>query len=505
MKKCATNQLGLQSAISSANHACTALSTRQQSKRMKQLIMTLLAYAICLAVQAQTSLTYEQPVKQRVIVLTDITNEPDDQESLVRFLVYANEYDVEGLVATTSTHLRDKARKDKIIELVNNYGKVKPALDKHAAGYPSMEHLLSVTTAHLPLYSMEGVGPGKDSPGSELIIKAADKSDERPLWISVWGGANCLAQALWKVRETRTKDELDKFVSRLKVYSISDQDFAGQWIRNTFPQIFYIVDPSAGDSWLEYYKATWTGISGDKWYKNGPFFHYDLVDNPWLTKHVRENHGPLGASYPPFEYIMEGDTPSFLGLVNNGLGWCVDPSYGGWGGRYELYQSYAEKGKIWTSSVRTQDEIILPDGAVEASNQATIWRWREGYQNDFAARMDWNITADYKKANHNPVTTLNGNTGKAIARGTFNAGEKVALSAKGTKDPDGNSVSYRWFIYREIGGFTGKLDLNDANSGEINFMMPELQNGQELHIILEVKDSGEPALFSYRRIVLKNP
>jgi hypothetical protein len=131
-------------------------------------------------------LVFEQPVKQRVIVLTDITNEPDDQKSLVRFLVYANEYGVEGLVATTSTHLRNKARKDKIEELVRNYGKVKANLDKHAPGYPAMEYLLSVTTEHLPLYSMEGAGKGKDSPGSELLIKAADKADERPLWVSVW-------------------------------------------------------------------------------------------------------------------------------------------------------------------------------------------------------------------------------------------------------------------------------------------------------------------------------
>lgn len=471
---------------------------------MKQLIITLMGYGICLTVQAQTPLTYQEPVKQRVIVLTDITNEPDDQESLVRFLVYANEYDIEGLVATTSTHLREKARKDKIIELVNNYGKVKPNLDKHAAGYPTAEYLLSVTAAHLPLYSMEGVGAGKDSPGSELIIKAADKADQRPLWISVWGGANCLAQALWKVRETRNESEVKEFVSRLKVYSISDQDFAGQWIRNNFPELFYIVDPSAGDSWLEYYKATWTGISGDKWYKNGPLFHYELTDNPWLTKNIRENHGPLGANYLPFEYIMEGDTPSFLGLINNGLGWSISPAYGGWGGRYELYQSYAEKGKIWTSSVRTQDEIVLPDGNVDASNQATIWRWREAYQNDFAARMDWNIATDYKKANHNPVITLNGNAGMAIARSPIKAGEKVVLSAKGTKDPDGNSVTYRWFIYKEIGEFLGNLDLNDSNDEEINFVMPELKKGQALHVILEVKDSGEPALFSYRRVILTN-
>jgi hypothetical protein len=155
---------------------------------------------------SQTSLNYQEPIKQRVFVLTDITNEPDDQQSLVRFLVYANEYDIEGIIATTSTHLRNQVRQDKIEELVRNYGKVKPNLDKHAAGFPSMEQLLSVTTQHLPLYSMEGVGEDKDSPGSELLIKAVDKTDDRPLWVSVWGGANCLAQALWKVKNTRSEE-----------------------------------------------------------------------------------------------------------------------------------------------------------------------------------------------------------------------------------------------------------------------------------------------------------
>jgi hypothetical protein len=165
---------------------------------MKQLILLICLLPFWSA--AQTSLQFEEPVKQRLFVLTDITNEPDDQESLVRLVVYANEYDLEGLVATTSTHLRTQARIDKIEQLVRNYGEVKPTLDKHAKGYPTMEYLLGITSAHLPFFSMEGVGQGKDSPGSELLIKAVDKADDRPLWLTAWGGTNCLAQALWKVK-----------------------------------------------------------------------------------------------------------------------------------------------------------------------------------------------------------------------------------------------------------------------------------------------------------------
>ena len=61
---------------------------------------------------------------------------------------------------------------------------------------------------------MAAVGKEKDSEGSEWIIKTIDKDDPRPVWIPVWGGSNCLAQALWKVKETRTQKEIEKFVSR---------------------------------------------------------------------------------------------------------------------------------------------------------------------------------------------------------------------------------------------------------------------------------------------------
>jgi hypothetical protein len=469
-------------------------------KNLLLIISCLLPYAL----SAQTSLKFIEPVKQRVFVLTDITNEPDDQESLVRFLVYANEYDIEGLVATSSTHLREKVRKDKIEELIHSYGKIKQNLDFHAQGYPSLEYLLNITQGHLPLFGMEGVGEGKDSPGSELLIQAVDKSDERPLWVSVWGGANCLAQALWKVQQTRSAAEVQQFVSKIKVYAIADQDDSGRWIRNTFPGMFYIVDPT-GSTAMEYYRATWTGISGDRFYKNGPMENFELVDNPWLRENIIENHGPLGQQYLEATYIMEGDTPSFLGLINNGLAWYKSPSYGGWGGRYQLYQSYAEVEKIWTSSASSRDEILLKDGRKEASNQATIWRWREAYQHDFAARMDWNISDDYRKANHNPIVVLNGNKGKSIALGKVKEGDKVMLSANGTYDPDQDQLSYNWFVYREAGNFSGSLALGNSTKEEIQFSMPKLATGQELHIILEVKDKGTPSLFSYRRIVLSHP
>ena len=461
-------------------------------------VITILFQTLAVSAVCAQDLHYEDPGKQRVIVLTDITNEPDDQQSLVRFLVYSNEFDVEGLIATTSVHLKNKCRQDKIEQLIDAYSKVRGNLATHAEGYPDASYLKSVTTSHLPLYGMEGVGKGKESAGSRLIIEAVDRRDPRPVWISVWGGANCLAQALWSVKQSRSQEALNQFVSKLRVYTISDQDDSGRWIRNNFPGIFYIVSPSA-ESWLEYYRATWTGISGDRHYKNGPLYKFHMVDNPWLEEHIINGHGPLGEQYPKLEYIMEGDTPSFLGLINNGLGSALTPAYGGWGGRYDLFQSYAEVAPIWTNTIRSVDEVRLEDGTVFSSDQATIWRWREAFQNDFAARMDW---CTGRKANHNPKVVVNGNASKAVIHFAGRPGDSVLLSAKESTDPDKDNLIYNWYLYKEAGNYSGKLDLAKVGDDAIRFTIPAIPKGQTLHIICEVKDDGVPALSAYRRIIV---
>lgn len=200
--------------------------------------------------------------KPRVFVLTDIENEPDDAMSMVRFLVYSNQYDIEGLTATTSIHQQNRIASQRIQKIVNAYAEVRDNLEKNESGFPTAEFVLSKITEGLPEYGLNAVGEGKDSPASEKLIQVVDKNDERPLWVTVWGGPNVLAQALWKVRKTRSAEELAAFVSKLRVYTISDQDDSGPWIRKEFPDLFYIVSPGF-DMGGAYHHATWSGISGD--------------------------------------------------------------------------------------------------------------------------------------------------------------------------------------------------------------------------------------------------
>jgi len=442
--------------------------------------------------------------KQRVIVLTDITNEPDDEESMVRFLMYSNEYDVEGLIATTSVWLRDKVRPEEIRKRVLAYAQVRTNLRRHAWGYPSAEKLLRVIKSGRAEFGMKGVGEGKNSEGSRHIISVVDRHDERPVWICVWGGANCLAQALWEVRKKRSTGDVEKFVSKLRVYSISDQDDSGRWMRTHFPKLFYIVSPSSVGP-REYYKATWTGISGDRQYRNGPMDHFDLVDNPWLEENIIRDHGPLGALYPKLSYIMEGDTPSFLGLIHNGLGSYISPAYGGWGGRYVLYQSYGEARPIWTNVAGARDTVRARDGREYTSAQATIWRWREAYQHDFAARMDWCVADTFNKANHNPRVIVDHDRTKDVLERKIKAGEKVTLDASASTDPDGNRLSYHWFHYAEAEGYRVKktVSITGADQPKATVTIKSADPGTKIHVILEAKDDGEPSLYSYRRVIFE--
>lgn len=443
--------------------------------------------------------------KQRVLVLTDIENEPDDAMSLVRFLTYSNQWKVEGIVATTSIHQKNRTAAWRLREIVDAYGQVRDNLNLHEPGYPSADYLHSVIKEGRSDYGMHAVGKGMNSEGSEQIIQVVDREDSRPVWILVWGGPNCLAQALWKVKETRSADELSKFIQKLRVYAISDQDDSGPWIRKTFKELFYIVSPGY-HRFGGYHYATWSGISGDKFHGRFAGADYTIVDNPWLDEHIRSK-GPLGKQYPMMKFLMEGDTPSFLYLIDNGLGNPEHPDWGSWGGRYEFYQPRMERWflesetrPLWADA---QDEAMGVDSCWHTSNKATIWRWREAFQNDFVARMDWTIKG-YKDANHPPVPKLN-----HLKEFTAKVGDRIELSAKGSTDPDGNKLYYHWFYYPETGTYTistartgAPLRIIDENKSEAWFVIPQSERLGSMHIILAVTDNGTPALTRYERVII---
>jgi len=448
--------------------------------------------------------------KNRLIVLTDIEADPDDTQSLVRLLLYSNEIDIEGIIATTSCWMTGAVHPESIKKVIQAYEKVQSNLERHHPGFPEAGDLYPLVKQGLPVYGMEGVGDGMDSEGSEWIIKALEKEDDRPLWISTWGGVNTLAQALYKIEKTKNRKEAERLMGKLRVYAISDQDDSGIWIRNRYPGLFYIVSP--GD---DYGSATWTGINAS--YIEG--IDHTRISNSWIAANIQQNHGPLGAAYPDVAWGMEGDTPSFLSLIPNGLNNPEHPDQGGWGGRYELYKPdfsemrdgssivpiAPETRKIWTNAVDTYTPYInnefgrsvKKDTISFTGFKVTLWRWRDEFQNDFAARMVW-CHRPYQEANHAPVPVLS-----HPEKISVNAGDNFTLDASRTYDPDGDSFSFLWFNYPEAGSYKELIKVNGAeNVYKAYFTAPDVDRKESAHFILKVTDRGKPGLSSYKRVIV---
>lgn len=415
--------------------------------------------------------------KPRIINTTDLGADPDDEQSMVRQLVSANEFDIEGLIVATGCWKKTQSNTNMLDTLMDAYEKAYPNLRVHADGFPTPDFLKSIAVMGQMGYGMADVGTGKDSAGSDLIISAADKDDPRPLWVMGWGGLNTIAQAIWKVQETRSEAELEKFLNKLRLIDILGQDDAGAWIAKNFPDVFYI-------------RAT--GVYG--W----------APDDAYLEEHIQD-HGALGKAYPDRKWATEGDTPAFMHVYPNGLNDPEQIDQGGWGGRFSFtkkagIRSMSEVAKIEKNGETKYDPYYMY-GNTEEGPEA-IKRWEKGYNNDFEARMDWSVSDTYKSANHHPVAVLNGDKTRNVLQLKASAGTTIKLSAEGSSDPDGNSLSYKWSFYNEPSSYNGSVSILNDTSKKATVEIPENAGGTNIHVILEVYDNGSPNLYAYRRMII---
>lgn len=491
---------------------------------------------VSLMITAPAAKTSRRTAKQRLFVLSDVLNEPDDTETFVRCLVYNNEFEIEGLCVNTSDWLRTQTFRENFVKIINTYGEVLPNLELHDDGWHEPDYLRSVCKSGIGVWGNNGVGRDEyDSDASNLLEQVMLKDDDRPLWVTMWGGGNSFAQALWSIK-THHADKLDEVVSKLRCYGISDQDNSEYSMRQDYPGLFFIITPGSPHVWMEwncagncYNFATWSGISGDEgchcvWTGRAPS---NIVRNAWLATHITNNHGSLGAEYPPLACLMEGDTPTILHLFPFGLGEPDCPDWGGWGGRYELYipeqhlwDYGAESRAIWTNA---DDRVLGMDGNYYTDNHATIWRWRLAYQYDFVARMDWCVKT-YAQANHPPQADS-----LEPVKIIMSPGDNVTLSAADFEDPDGDQLHFNWFHYKEAGGnqhmamggiddipaYDGDITISSPSAQEITVTAPTPTTVSEAHIILEVTDNskgfgwdsqwngtGSPPMYRYRRYIL---
>lgn len=223
-----------------------------------------------------------------------------------------------------------------------------------------------------------------------------------------------------------------------------------------------------------------------------------LTSLAWLDEHVRKDHGPLGAMYPPRTWtdpnphgaLKEGDTPSWLYFLPVGLSDPEHPEYGSWGGRFQH-----------VAGNRYGDAKDKVDKVTDA--RATVWRWRQAVQNEFQARMDW-CYLPKERANHPPVPEGHSERTPPPLSLTVAPGSTLDLDGK-FKDPDGDEIHYRWFVYPEAGTYPGEVALNEINEPATSLTIPRDFGGHTLHVICEATDTGTPPLTRYRRFILTGP
>jgi hypothetical protein len=428
--------------------------------------------------------------KPRLLVLTDVGGDPDDQQSMIRLMTCANEFEIEGLLASATRapgESKDEVRSHLIRQIVEAYGQVRPNLLLHHPDYPPAGALLARIKSGNPRRGVKSIGAGHDTDSSRWIIAVVDRDDPRPVNVVIWGGSTDLAQALWRVRNDRTAEECKRFVGRLRVHAIGHQDDTGPWIGEQFPELFYILSKAAPkrDMREGAYRGMYLG--GDE----------SLTSRAWVDAHVRNGHGPLGALYPtktwtapnPHGCLKEGDTPSWLYFLPTGLSDPAHPEWGCWGGRFR-----AAGGGLFRDAADTVGKVT--------DARATVWRWRPAFQADFAARLTWCVKPA-RNANHPPHAVLNGDKGVAVAERKARPGEVVKLTAAGSEDPDGDRLSFHWFVYPEAGTYSQDVPLSDAAADTTALTVPADAVGKTIHVVLEVTDGGVPALTRYRRVVLR--
>ena len=441
-----------------------------------------------LAMSGGATVSAQTTDKLHVLIETDLGGDADDQASLVRFLVYANEWDIEGIIsdrpaeAMNTDGARDyKHRKfrdglDMACAYLDAYGEVRDNLAKHRHGYPTLDQLRRRTM------------PGWNSTekGVKLIIAAADRDDPRPIWYSNWGSnsgsTSNLRRALDKVQAERSPEEYQKFASRFRIVSL---DGNAQWPRQ-----------GHADDILLHVETGYPVVDQARWYHRfRPLTERAGGFN--VDRDVRNNHGPLGALYTT---PKEGDSWTFIYLIPTGLSDPLEPTWGGWAGRYgPRDDAHHGPNRYWANMTDTWVEP--KNGQASTNRDNTARRWAVHLQNDFRARMDWCV-AKFEDANHPPELQIQGDLSSKPHRVDAQAGSPYTLDSTGTSDPDGNNLSYRWYIYPEPGTYSGNAVIRGGSSPRATIEVPQDAVGKTLHIVLEVTDDGRPPLTRYRRTVL---
>jgi len=555
------------------------------------LIIFALAALTALPVPAAAQQTRSTVSKPRVVITAD--PELDDVNTLIRAILYTPELRIEGLVyASSGVHWKGDGKgttqympgreytrmglgprtswrwpeDDHFIdEIVDAYAKVYPNLKVHDRDYPSPAQLKS----KIKWGNVEFDGDySKDTEGSNLIKALLLDEQPGPLYVTAQGGQSTIARAL--------KSIYDQYAS------------TPQWeaIRNRVSLKLVIIPFGDQDgTYAKYIKPNWPEVAN--WQLTMINYGYGIrsglapenqvfISAPWTRENIL-SRGPLGAMYrvwgdgkqmakgdrtdyfgvsgatadqlremgymvwtPPQEkgtFISEGDTPTFLNLLANGLRAHENGYWGGWGGRRRdgnapafgrggaqvqpasptdpgIAPGLAPAGS--TANAPNPPDLATTSNAAPAAGRGTMIgggrggqtipantaavnaRFFAASQNDFAARLKWSVTPNFSDANHPPKVGVKGPLDLSARPGAT-----VRLDAT-VSDPDRNTVKVTWWQYNDAGTYPGDISFSDATAVTTTLHVPDdAKSGQTIHVILEATDNGTPPMTRYQRVIVR--
>jgi hypothetical protein len=485
-------------------------------------------------VRNRSSAAAPERSKPRIVITTD--PELDDSNSLVRFLLYSTDFRVEGLIyASSGFHWKGDGKGTKwfvagreytrfglnlcpctswrwaqgeryIDDAVETYEKVYSNLKVHSSRYPSPAELKS----KIRVGNVEFDGDiSKDSPGSDLI-KSLILDDQRgPLYLAAWGGHSTIARALKSIQDQYEKTPewaaiSAKITRKVILLPSGDQDDTyAKYIKPNWPEIEYHqlgggprygygAQNGASAEDAVYLSAAWMKENVSSRGPLGAFYRVWGDGKQMVKGDIFDYFGVSGLSadelkakgyvvWTPVQakgsWIGEGDTPTFMNLVDNGLRADEDGSYGGWGGR---------KRAGGPGRAQSGQTAVLP-------GQPDFF---PAVQRDFAARLKWSVMPRFADANHEPKVWIRGSANIAAR-----PGETIRLEGE-VSDPDGDAVAVKWWQFR-AGSYPGEVTVANPSSAVTDFRVPlDAASGQTIHLVLEGTDNGSPALTRYQRVIL---